>query len=79
MPLRGLLFDFDGLLIDTLGANAPEDERTNRALAANFDAMKTRLRQLGFFTDLSDASNSQTIIPRFLIVADQVPEPASAG
>jgi hypothetical protein len=59
-----------GLLIDTLGPGAPEGEETNRALAANFEAMKTRLRQLGFFTDLSDASNSQTIIPRFVIVGE---------
>ncbi len=53
-----------GLLVDTLGPNAIEDEHTNRALAANLEALKTRLRQLGFVTDLSDASNSQTIIPR---------------
>jgi hypothetical protein len=36
----------------------------NRALAVNYDALKTRLRQLGFFTDLADASNSQVIAPR---------------
>jgi len=56
-----------GLLIDTCGPSGQESEKTNRALAANFEALKTRLRQLGFFTDLSDASNSQVIMPRFQI------------
>lgn len=56
-----------GLLIDTLGRDQKDEEKTNRALAANLLALKTRLRQLGFFTDLSDASNSQVIVPRFQI------------
>lgn len=56
-----------GILIDRLGPGATDDEQTNRALAANLEALKTRLRQLGFFTDLSDASNSQVITPRFQI------------
>lgn len=56
-----------GLLIDTLGPGQKDEERTNRALASNLQALKTRLRQLGFFTDLSDASNSQVIVPRFQI------------
>jgi hypothetical protein len=60
-----------GLLIDTLGPAVPESEKTNRALAANFEALKTRLRQLGFFTDLSDASNSQVIMPRFPIAGER--------
>ncbi|MEQ8636401.1 methylation-associated defense system protein MAD7 [Gimesia maris] len=59
-----------GLLIDTLGDDTDETEVKNRALAANYDALKTRLRQLGFFTDLADASNSQTIEPRFRIVTE---------
>jgi hypothetical protein len=33
----------------------------------NYEALKNRLRQLGFYTDLSDASNSQVIKPRFKI------------
>jgi hypothetical protein len=57
-----------GLLIDTLGPNAEESESNNRAMATNFEAFKTRLRQLGFFTDLADASNSQVIEPRFRII-----------
>jgi hypothetical protein len=44
-----------------------ESEQVNRALARNYEALKTRLRQLGFFTDLADASNSQVIAPRFAI------------
>jgi hypothetical protein len=56
-----------GILIDCLGPGSADDEQTNRALAANLYALKTRLRQMGFFTDLSDASNSQVITPRFQI------------
>lgn len=58
-----------GLLIDQLSIteHRVESESVNRALAANYDALKTRLRQLGFFTDLADASNSQVIVPRFEI------------
>lgn len=60
-----------GLLIDDLGPTAQESEKTNRALAANFEALKIRLRQLGFFTDLSDAANSQVIMPRFRIAGQR--------
>ncbi|MDB5776782.1 MAG: hypothetical protein JWP38_2915 [Herbaspirillum sp.] len=60
-----------GLLIDTLGPSQKDDEQTNRARATNLLALKTRLRQLGFFTDLSDASNSQVIVPRFQIASLQ--------
>ena len=57
------------LLIDrlSLDGNDIESEQVNRALANNFEELKTRLRQLGFFTDLADASNSQVIAPRFEI------------
>jgi hypothetical protein len=61
-----------GILIDRLGPGAPDDEQTNRALATNLNALKTRLRQLGFFTDLSDASNSQVIAPRFQITGEEL-------
>lgn len=44
------------------GSDSPE---TAKALTNNFNALKDRLRQLGFYTDLSDASNSQVIKPRF--------------
>jgi hypothetical protein len=46
------------------GADSPE---TSKALNNNYLALKERLRQLGFYTDLSDASNSQVIKPRFKI------------
>jgi len=61
-----------GLLIDTAGPEVEENEEINRALAANMAALKTRLRQLGFFTDLADASNSQVITPRFRIQGAQI-------
>jgi hypothetical protein len=48
----------------TTGSDSPE---TAKALNTNFLALKERLRQLGFYTDLSDASNSQVIKPRFKI------------
>lgn len=60
-----------GILIDRLGPGSNDDEQINRALAANLDALKNRLRQLGFFTDLSDASNSQVITPRFQIAGEE--------
>ena len=53
-----------GLLIETSG-EATESPEVARALEVNYNALKERLRQLGFFTDLSDASNSQVIRPRF--------------
>lgn len=55
-----------GIYIDTLkgGSDSPE---VARALEVNYAALKDRLRQLGFFTDLSDASISQVIRPRFPI------------
>lgn len=43
-------------------SNSPE---IAKALNNNFIALKDRLRQLGFYTDLSDAYNSQVIKPRF--------------
>ena len=62
-----------GLAIDRLGPEAAaESEQVNRALARNYDALKTRLRQLGFFVDLADASNSQVIEPRFAITGAEL-------
>lgn len=68
-----------GLLIDRLPEEWPEDEKTNRALVSNYEALKTRLRQLGFFTDLSDASNSQVIEPRFAIRGEELTTGDSAA
>jgi len=55
-----------GILIDTTGEVVDSPE-VARALESNYVALKSRLRQLGFFTDLSDASISQVIKPRFSI------------
>lgn len=60
------LGDRYGILIDT--TKTPDDSpEVARALEANYLVLKDRLRQLGFFTDLSDASISQVIRPRFPI------------
>ena len=55
-----------GFHIDTT-KTANDSPDVARALEANYTALKDRLRQLGFFTDLSDASISQVIRPRFPI------------
>lgn len=64
-----------GLLIDRLAVSdgPAEEEHVNRALSTNMEALKTRLRQLGFFSDLADAGNSQVIAPRFTITDGQIP------
>lgn len=59
-----------GILIDSTGEQNDSPD-VARALEANYNALKDRLRQLGFFTDLSDASISQVIKPRFPITGDQ--------
>jgi hypothetical protein len=58
-----------GILIDSTGEQSDSPD-VARALEANYNALKERLRQLGFFTDLSDASISQVIKPRFPITGD---------
>jgi hypothetical protein len=60
-----------GIFIDTT-AEPNDSPDVARALEFNYNALKDRLRQLGFFTDLSDASISQVIKPRFPITADTV-------
>ena len=64
-----LLRDRYGILIDGTGENNDSPDIA-RALEVNYTALKDRLRQLGFFTDLSDASISQVIKPRFPIAMD---------
>jgi hypothetical protein len=58
-----------GILIDSTGETNDSPDIA-RALEVNYTALKDRLRQLGFFTDLSDASISQVIKPRFPITVD---------
>jgi hypothetical protein len=60
-----------GILIDSTGEDNDSPD-VARALEVNYTALKDRLRQLGFFTDLSDASISQVIKPRFPITLVQV-------
>ena len=43
------------------------DVEVNAAFAENMDAFKNRLRQIGFYTDLSDACILQKIRPRYKI------------
>jgi len=56
-----------GILIDEYG-EAVENAEIAQAMSKNYDALKDRLRQLGFYADLSDASNSQQIQPRYKVV-----------
>lgn len=41
-----------------------------KAFNANLARLKTRLREIGFYSDLSDAYNTQTIHPRYAIEQD---------
>lgn len=56
-----------GLIID--GSNEPRfkdaDIKTHLAFKENVEALKNKLRQIGFYTDLSDASSLQKIRPRY--------------
>jgi hypothetical protein len=59
-----------GLFIDQLppgeGFSAPTiDER--KALRSNVQAFTGRLREIGFYRDLSDAYVTQTVVPRYTI------------
>jgi hypothetical protein len=45
----------------------PEEQEAWRR---NERSLRERLRQIGFFTDLSDAYNSQTLRPRYKVLAD---------
>lgn len=60
-----------GILIDSTGEKNDSPEIA-RALEVNYTFLKDRLRQLGFFTDLSDASVSQVIKPRYPINTETV-------
>ncbi len=56
-----------GLIID--GSDEPRfadaDVKTHMAFKVNVEALKSKLRQIGFYTDLSDASSLQKIRPRY--------------
>jgi hypothetical protein len=60
-----------GLLIDEYG-EPTEGVEVAQALRENYGALRACLRQLGFYTDVSDASNSQLIQPRFRVEGSRV-------
>lgn len=67
-----LIDDFVSWLRDRYGLVIMPDwpEATiedNRAFNSNLNNLKRRLREIGFYTDLSDAYNTQTIRPRYSI------------
>jgi hypothetical protein len=62
-----------GIYIDQLppGDGFGEPTLTERAaLRANMSAFTSRLREVGFYQDLSDAYITQTVTPRYTIAAD---------
>jgi hypothetical protein len=67
--LTCMIYERYGLIINgtdsTRFANA--DVNTNAAFKENMDAFKDKLRQIGFYTDLSDATILQKIHPRYKI------------
>ena len=59
-----------GIYVDRLPPNDGFGDASindREALRENLDAFKTRLREVGFYRDLSDAYVSQTITPRYSI------------
>ena len=60
-----------GLYIDRLPANGPNSIFERRALRLNVEAFKRRLREIGFYEDLSDAYVTQMISPRYAITIDK--------
>ena len=52
---------------DGFAIPGPEEEA---ALRANTEAFTTKLREIGFYDDLSDAYFTQVITPRFVIARD---------
>jgi hypothetical protein len=54
----------------TPGGRKPVSLDEHRAFRENVRAFKDRLREIGFYDDLSDAYNAQTIRPRYELRAD---------
>lgn len=56
-----------GLIINGIGEErfADADVEMNAAFRVNMDAFKNKLRQIGFYTDMSDACILQKIRPRY--------------
>lgn len=69
-----------GICIDRLPAGDGFDEPSiedRQALRTNAEAFRLRLRELGFFRDLSDAYVTQTITPRYVIASGAATKEAS--
>jgi hypothetical protein len=68
-----------GLFIDRLpsgeGFASPSIEE-RKALRSNAQAFTGRLREIGFYRDLSDAYVTQTVVPRYTISNQQQGERA---
>jgi hypothetical protein len=50
-----------------------------QALSRNKEAFKMRLREIGFFQDLSDAYVTQTVTPRYVITTEMAKRHKSGG
>jgi hypothetical protein len=77
-----ILRDRYGLFIDrlpTADGFASTGITDHAALRHNATAFTNRLREIGFYQDLSDAYVTQTITPRYTIDAAGPPAPAPAG
>ena len=61
---------------DGFGVTSISDRK---ALRANLKAFVSRLREVGFYRDLSDAYITQTITPRYRIDREQASSPAAEG
>ncbi|MFI7647018.1 hypothetical protein ACIBTZ_13185 [Micromonospora sp. NPDC049460] len=68
-----ILRDRYGLYVDRLPPGDGFDRAAitdHTALRANLNAFVSRLREIGFYSDLSDAYLSQTITPRYVVSTD---------
>lgn len=65
--LAQAIYDRYGLIINGIGKKrfADADVEMNAAFRVNMDAFKSKLRQIGFYTDMSDACILQKIRPRY--------------
>lgn len=65
--LANAIRDRYGLIINGIGEErfADADVETNAAFCTNMEAFKNKLRQIGFYTDMSDACILQKIRPRY--------------
>lgn len=70
--LLALLRTRYGLYIDRLPENSQTSDSIldRRALRLNLEAFKRRLREIGFYEDLSDAYVTQKVSPRYVIKQD---------